>query len=67
MTFISDIPVSMPILGDVNQDGVVDFSDIPAFISVLQMGQFQAEADINQDGEVNFADVPAFIEILVAA
>ena len=66
LTFISNIPVDVPILGDVNQDGVVDFSDIPAFIAVLQMGQFQAEADCNQDGVVDFADIPAFIDILIA-
>ena len=52
------------LLGDVNLDGVVDFSDIPAFITVLQSGEFQAEADCNQDGVVDFADIPAFIAIL---
>ena len=56
----------VPILGDVNQDGVVDFSDIPAFIAVLQAGTFLEEADTNSDGEVNFADIPVFIAILSA-
>ncbi len=50
--------------GDVDLSGVVDFSDIPAFISVLQGGLFQAEADANCDTFVNFADIPAFIAIL---
>jgi len=69
LTFISNIPVALPttVLGDVNQDGVVDFSDIPAFIEILMAGSFLAEADLNQDGAVTFADIPAFIEILVAA
>ena len=53
------------ILGDVNMNGVVDFSDIPAFIAALQSGEFKAEADCNQDGVVNFADIPAFIDILI--
>lgn len=52
------------LLGDCNLDGVVNFSDIPAFIAILQSGEFLAEADTNEDGVVNFADIPAFIEIL---
>ena len=60
--FTADSPV---LLGDVNMDGVVDFSDIPAFIAALQSGEFKAEADCNQDGVVNFADIPAFIDILI--
>ena len=51
--------------GDVNGDGVVDFGDIPDFISVLQSGEFQEEADANGDGVVDFDDIPAFIEILL--
>ena len=54
------------IVGDVNQDGVVSFADIPAFIALLISGDFLEEADINGDGEVSFADIPAFIEILIA-
>ena len=55
-----------PVLGDCNQDGVVDFADIPAFIEILMAGSFLEEADLNQDGEVNFSDIPAFIAILTA-
>jgi hypothetical protein len=52
------------IKGDVDQDGDVDFDDIPAFITVLQSGMFQAEADCDCSGLVDFADIPAFIAIL---
>jgi len=54
------------LLGDSNQDGVVDFSDIPAFISILQSGDFLDEADINGDGVVDFADISFFIDLLIA-
>ena len=54
------------ILGDVNQDGVVNFADIDPFINVLISGGFQEEADANQDGVVNFSDIPAFIAALIA-
>ena len=50
--------------GDVDLSGVVDFSDIPALIGILQAGVFRAEADVNCDTFVNFDDIPAFIAIL---
>ncbi len=56
---------SVSILGDVNLDGAVNFSDIPSFISILISGGYQAEADIDQNDEVDFADIPLFIDILM--
>ena len=55
-----------PLKGDVDLSETVDFSDIPAFISVLQSGVFQAEADCDCSGTVDFDDIPAFITILQA-
>ena len=52
------------LLGDANQDGVVDFSDIPSFISVLQAGDFLDEADVNRDGVVDFSDISFFVDLL---
>lgn len=61
------VPTPPPfLLGDTNQDGVVDFADIPSFISILQDGGFLDEADINGDGVVDFADISFFIELLIA-
>ena len=57
-----DIPIDL--LCDVNLDNVVNFLDIAPFISVLTIGNFQAEADCNQDGVVNFLDIAPFITIL---
>ena len=58
----ADDPVVL--LGDCNQDGVVDFLDISPLIDILANGPFLAQADCNQDGEVNFLDIGPFIEIL---
>ena len=55
------------LLGDVNCDGVVDFSDIPPFIAVLLNGTFEDKADINRSGEVDFSDISPFIAILVGS
>ena len=53
------------VLGDSNQDGIVNFLDISAFVEVLQSGVYLEEADCNQDGAVDFQDIPAFIAILI--
>ena len=52
------------LLGDVNQDGMVNFLDISPFIGLLSAGDTQAEADIDQNGTVNFLDISPFIGIL---
>jgi len=55
-----------PLLGDVNRNGVVDFADIPPFIQLLIVNEYQIEADINLSLTVDFADIPGFIDILIA-
>ena len=57
--------VSLVLLGDVNLDGVVNFSDIPAFVSVLLGNLFQCEADCDENGMVDFNDIPAFVDLLL--
>lgn len=52
------------LLADCNQDGVVDFADIAAFIAILSSGEFQTEADVDQNGGVNFLDIAPFIDLL---
>ena len=56
-----DAPV---LLGDVNLDSEVDFSDIAPFIAILSDNDFQAEADIDMSGAVDFLDIAPFIAIL---
>lgn len=53
------------LLGDVNRDGVRDFSDIAPFISVLSAGGDQLEADIDMNQVVNFSDIAPFIQLLL--
>ena len=49
------------LLGDIDLNGMVNFSDITPLISLLSSGEFQAEADFDQNGFVNFLDVSPFI------
>lgn len=53
-----------PIVGDVNQDRVVSFADVSAFILVLMDGEFQVEADTDKNGVVDFSDIGPFVNIL---
>ena len=62
---VTSTPPDTILLGDVDLDGAVNFLDIPAFITLLIAGDYQAEADINIDDIVDFADIPLFIDILV--
>jgi len=57
--------VTEPPEGDINLDGVVDFSDIPPFIALLSSGDYQAEADLNFDDVVDFSDIAPFIFVLI--
>jgi len=59
--------------GDLNCDGVVNNSDIPAFVMALSDPENYALAypvcdpllgDVNGDSEFNNADIPAFVELL---
>ena len=59
-----DTAVQEILLGDVNQDGIVNFLDISPFIGLLSAGSFLEEADCNQDGLMNFQDIAPFITIL---
>ena len=52
------------LLGDVDQNGEVNFLDIPAFVSVISGGDSLNEADINRDGSVNFLDIGPFVSVL---
>ncbi len=59
-------PEPEELLGDINQDGIVSFSDLAPFIVALASNTYVLEADCNQDGVLNFLDIISFIEILIA-
>ena len=53
------------LLGDVNLDGAVNLGDVPAFVALLQVLEYQAEADVNQDGLLNSLDIPPFVDLII--
>ena len=64
ITDIGAVEFSTLLLGDVNQDGVVNLLDIEPFVALISSSIFQMEADLNQDGVVNLLDIEPFIAIL---
>ena len=56
------------ILGDVNDDGVVNIADVTALINAL-LNDFDGinlkGADVNEDGSINIADVTTLINMLL--
>ncbi len=57
------------ILGDVNDDGIVDVSDMAALIDHLLAGIDinTGNADVNQDGNIDVSDLSALIDMLLGA
>ena len=56
------------LLGDVNNDGLVNISDVTSLIDYLLNGQGEINmlaADMTQDGSVNISDVTALIDYLL--
>ncbi len=45
--------------GDFNEDGVIDFFDISAFLVLFSNGN--EGADLNSDGLIDFFDISAFL------
>ena len=51
--------------GDVNDDGVVNGTDIQAIINYILAGDYIEKADVNEDGNVNGTDIQEVINIIV--
>jgi autotransporter-associated beta strand protein len=59
--------VKCAIRGDVNNDGVVNGTDIQAVINFIVESQYDENADVNNDGLVNGTDIQEIINIIVNA
>ena len=51
------VTISIDNLGDVNNDGKVNQSDISALAELIMNGIYNARADMNKDGQVNAVDL----------
>ena len=65
--FLSLDDWSSDLSGDVNQDGVINVSDIVITVNiVLGMSPFNELADINGDGIVNVQDIILLVNIILS-
>ena len=55
----------LDILGDVNQDNILNVQDIVLMINIILVNDYNVIADVNEDGNVNVLDVVVMINILV--
>jgi len=67
LDLLFEAPVDPVLIGDVNRDGEINFSDIPSFVSILIVRGYQDEADIDENGAVEFSDIPPFVDLLIAS
>ena len=54
----------VPLLGDLNGDGVVSLLDIAPLVDLILSGEYDAVADFNFDDDVDLLDVALFVEAL---
>lgn len=48
-------------LGDVNEDGKINVSDVMATVNVINSGKYDERADVNSDGKVTITDVMTIV------
>ena len=60
-------PLTLPLSGDINQDGAIDLLDVQPFVNLIANGGYLFEADVICDGSVNLLDVAGFVAILTGA
>ena len=64
--YISDVHLERSLIGDVNEDGQVDISDIVAVINQIAGTAQYPKADVNADDKVDISDIVAIINIIAA-
>lgn len=63
--FTIDFTAKPYLRGDVNEDGVVNGTDIQAIINLIVKDRYDEKADINKDNIVNGTDIQEIVNIIV--
>ena len=53
------------ILGDVNNDGIINILDVVQLVNFILIGEYDNSSDINEDGIVNILDVIQLVNIII--
>jgi len=54
------------ILGDINNDSLLDVLDIVSMINLILDGEYDECGDVNSDGDLNVLDVITFVNIILS-
>ena len=54
------------ILGDINNDSLLDVLDIVSMINLILDGEYDECGDVNSDGTINVQDVVIFVNIILS-
>ena len=60
--FISDV-----LLGDMNNDGIINILDIIAVVNIVLVSDYDSTADLNGDNVVNVLDIIAVVNITLGS
>ena len=61
----NDIQEDIFIVGDLNQDNLVNVSDIIILINYILQNEYESLADLNEDGILNVLDVIALVNVIL--
>ena len=53
------------ILGDINNDGVINVIDVVLIVNIILDQNENAEADLNNDGFINILDIVLLVNIIL--
>jgi len=63
--FLTNIECNNFILGDFNQDGVINIPDVVSTINVVLEGEYINLIDMNQDNSINISDIIIIVDIIL--
>ena len=53
------------LLGDINQDGIINVLDIVLIVNLIFINQYDESADLNMDGILNVLDIVQLSNIIL--
>ena len=54
------------IIGDINEDGLVNILDIVQLVNIVLLNEFQSSADLNSDNIINILDIVQLVNIILS-
>jgi len=63
--YLTNINCEESLLGDVNDDSILNIQDIILIVNLVLSNQFNSEADLNEDGQNNIQDIILLLAIIL--